>query len=582
MSNPNANRRISNFQIGLIAIVLTVFGFYLAFTKSIPFTGDGYELRAVFSDAQNIRANSPVRIAGVDVGKVTEIEHLTDDEGNGEDAAVITMAIDENAQPIREDAQLQLRPRLFLEGNLFVDVQPGSPSAEELDSGDVVPLEQTAASVQFDQVLTSLQAPVREQLQVFLREFGEALCGAPEQVAVQEDEGCVPNAGAEGFRETFRTSPAAFGSTAQVNEALLGTEPGDLAGFVRNLGSTVRALNQNPEELQDLITNFRIVTGSFAAESEALEEAIAELDPALREGRPALAKLNAAFPALRAFSREALPGVRSANKALDDATPFIGQLRQLMAPDELRGLVTDLRPAIPDLANLAQTSLPFLEETRALSSCFNDVVIPWGYTDVPSASDPAGRVFEETGYGLAAVAGESRAGDANGQGLKVLGGGGTLTISDPALTPSIDLGGGNVQPTAGVIPFELLGAQPAKQTSQKTPFRPDVACETQEPPNLDTGPAPNPPEAQSASAASQAVPESAQDEVTEFAEYWTLVNQADALERNGQAKEAERIRELINEEYLDLIREGIVDYRKAIAKVTGEVVDPLPEALRDR
>ena len=582
MSNPNANRRISNFQIGLIAIVLTVFGFYLAFTKSIPFTGDGYELRAVFSDAQNIRANSPVRIAGVDVGKVTEIEHLTDDEGNGEDAAVITMAIDENAQPIREDAQLQLRPRLFLEGNLFVDVQPGSPSAEELDSGDVVPLEQTAASVQFDQVLTSLQAPVREQLQVFLREFGEALCGAPEQVAVQEDEGCVPNAGAEGFRETFRTSPAAFGSTAQVNEALLGTEPGDLAGFVRNLGSTVRALNQNPEELQDLITNFRIVTGSVAAESEALEEAIAELDPALREGRPALAKLNAAFPALRAFSREALPGVRSANKALDDATPFIGQLRQLMAPDELRGLVTDLRPAIPDLANLAQTSLPFLEETRALSSCFNDVVIPWGYTDVPSASDPAGRVFEETGYGLAAVAGESRAGDANGQGLKVLGGGGTLTISDPALTPSIDLGGGNVQPTAGVIPFELLGAQPAKQTSQKTPFRPDVACETQEPPNLDTGPAPNPPEAQSASAASQAVPESAQDEVTEFAEYWTLVNQADALERNGQAKEAERIRELINEEYLDLIREGIVDYRKAIAKVTGEVVDPLPEALRDR
>jgi ABC-type transporter Mla subunit MlaD len=581
VSNPNANRRISNFQIGLIALILTVFGFYLAFTKSIPFTGDGYQLKAVFSDAQNIRAKSPVRVAGVDVGEVTEIEHLTDDEGNGEDAAVITMKIDENAQPIREDAQMQLRPRLFLEGNLFVDVQPGSPSAEELDSGDVVPLEQTAASVQFDQVLTSLQAPVREQLQVFLKEFGEALCGAPEQVAVQEDEGCVPNAGAEGFRETFRTSPAAFGATAQVNEALLGTEPGDLAGFVRNLGSTVRALNQNPEELQNLITNFRIVTGSFAAESEALEEAIAELDPALREGRPALAKLNDAFPALRAFAREALPGVRSANKALDDATPFIGQLRKLMAPDELRGLVEDLRPAIPDLANLAKTSLPFLEETRALSSCFNDVVIPWGYTDVPSASDPAGRVFEETGYGVAAVAGESRAGDANGQGLKVLGGGGTLTIADPALTPPIDLGGGNVQPTAGVIPFELLGAQPAKQTSNKTPFRPDVACETQEPPNLDTGPAPNPPEAQSASAA-DAVPEAAQDEVTEFAEYWTLVNQADALERNGQRKEAEQVRATITDEYLDRIEEGFVDYRRAIAKLTGEVVKPVPESLRDR
>ena len=34
--------------------------------------------------------------------------------------------------------------------------------------------------------------------------------------------------GGEGFRESFRTSPAAYGSTAQVNEALLGRQPGDL------------------------------------------------------------------------------------------------------------------------------------------------------------------------------------------------------------------------------------------------------------------------------------------------------------------------------------------------------------------
>jgi hypothetical protein len=435
-------------------------------------------------------------------------------------------------------------------------------------------------SVQFDQVLTSLQAPVREQLQVFLREFGRGLCGAPEQIAAQEGEGCVPNAGAEGFRETFRTSPAAFGSTAQVNEALLGTQPGDLVGFVRNLGSTVRALNQNPQALQDLITNFRIVTGSFAAESEALEQAIAELDPALRVGRPALAKLNSALPALRAFARDALPGVKAANKALDDANPFIRQLRQLMSRNELRGLVTDLRPAIPDLANLAKTSLPFLEETRALSSCFNEVVIPWGFTEVPSQSDPAGRVFEETGYGLAAVAGESRAGDANGQGLKVLGGGGTLTISDPALTPDIDLGGGNVQPTAGIIPFELLGAQPAKQTSQKTPFRPDVACETQEPPNLNTGLAPDPPETASASAAGAAVPESAQDDTEEYAEYWTLVQQAEALDRQGQSKEADKIRDLITDEYLGRIRDSIGDYRKAISELTGVDFKPVPDYLK--
>ena len=77
-----------------------------------------------------------MRVAGVDVGKVTAVEHLTDEDGDGLDAAVVTMKIkDEDARPIHEDATLQLRPRLFLEGNLFVDVQPGSPGAEELDGG---------------------------------------------------------------------------------------------------------------------------------------------------------------------------------------------------------------------------------------------------------------------------------------------------------------------------------------------------------------------------------------------------------------------------------------------------------------
>ena len=55
MTRPNHKPRLSNFTIGLIAIVLTVIGFYLAFTKSIPFTDGGYELKGVFSDAQNIR-----------------------------------------------------------------------------------------------------------------------------------------------------------------------------------------------------------------------------------------------------------------------------------------------------------------------------------------------------------------------------------------------------------------------------------------------------------------------------------------------------------------------------------------------
>src|SRR4051794_9662712 len=260
--NPNHSRRLSNFQIGLIAIVLTFIGFYLAFTKTIPFAGHGYQLKAVFADSQNIRAKSPVRISGVNVGVVSDVQHLTDANGRGEDAAVVTMDIKDSALPIRQDATMQLRPRLFLEGNLFVDLHPGSPGAPELKSGSVVPENQTSESVQFDQVLTSLDAPVRQDLQIFLKVFGGAL---------------DKYGGAQGFQTSFRTSPAAYQYTSQVNQALLGTQPGDLAGFISNLDVVARELNRNSGDLQGLISNLNAVSGAFAANQASLRQAIIEL-----------------------------------------------------------------------------------------------------------------------------------------------------------------------------------------------------------------------------------------------------------------------------------------------------------------
>ena len=546
--------RLADWKVGLIAVALTVIGFYLAFAKSIPFTGDGYTLKAVVQDAQGIRAKAPVRVAGVNVGEVIEADHLTDENGDGVDAAVITMKLDEDARPIHDDATLQLRPRLFLEGNLFVDLKTGTPSGEELESGSVIPLERTSISVQLDQVLSTLQAPVREDLQTFLQEFGTALCGD-----TPPTEGCDRDSGGEGLRESFRTSPKAYGATAQVNEALLGTEPGDLAGFVRNFGDTIRALNNRQEQLKDLVTNLRVVTGSFAAEREALGVAIEELAPALQEGRPALAKLNDAFPQLRAFSREALPGVQAANKALDDATPFVGQLRQLVSKPELRGLVKDLRPTVPQLARLSRDTVPFFEEARLLSSCFNNVVIPWSNTDIPSSDgEDADVVYKETAFGLTGIAGESRSGDANGQYIRVAAGGGANTITTPPI-PGVN-GPGPAAPTVGTLTAPILGAEPAM--GPKTPFHPNDPCENQDPPNLDSNIAPAPPGQTSAgSDASPSLPGELQGFADEEARLVMMMLRGQQLEEQGNAAEGRAMQRKANDQLRTFYRERLPEYR---------------------
>ena len=125
----------SPFVVGLVLLVVACIGVFLGFTKHIPFT-HGFRVNAVFQSANSIRKNSPVRIAGVNVGKVTKIEGKP-----GSDAAVVTMEITGKGLPIHKDAVMKIRPRIFLEGNFFVDVSPGTPSAPTIDDGDTIPID---------------------------------------------------------------------------------------------------------------------------------------------------------------------------------------------------------------------------------------------------------------------------------------------------------------------------------------------------------------------------------------------------------------------------------------------------------
>ena len=56
----------------LVAVVIAVLGWF-GFTKANPFSNP-FELQAAFRTANGLKPNSPVRIAGVEVGKVARVE----------------------------------------------------------------------------------------------------------------------------------------------------------------------------------------------------------------------------------------------------------------------------------------------------------------------------------------------------------------------------------------------------------------------------------------------------------------------------------------------------------------------------
>ena len=47
----------------------------------------------------------------------------------------VTMDIKEEGLPLHNDLTLKVRSRLFLEGNYFVELRPGTPNAPELELG---------------------------------------------------------------------------------------------------------------------------------------------------------------------------------------------------------------------------------------------------------------------------------------------------------------------------------------------------------------------------------------------------------------------------------------------------------------
>lgn len=496
----NQPRGISRVQAGAILIVLAVVGTYFGFSKAIPFKHH-WEIKAQFDNAANLRKGSFVRIGGVNVGKVTNIEFLR----KGDRGAVATLRIDEVGRPIHKDATLRIRPNIFLEGNTFVDLKPGSPSAPVVDDGDTIGLGQTTSAVQVDQLFTALQSDTRRNLQTLLQELGTGLEGR----------------GAQGWNRSIDYWEDAFRGSAAVNDAQLGLRPHDLSQYISRAGTVAAALDRDPDALKSLITDFNTTAAAFAAEQGNLERTVAELPRTLRAAQPALRALNESFPPLRRLIVDFRPAVRSSGPALEASRPFVREANLLMRQSELKGLVGDLRPLVPDLSRLNANLPPLYERVRSASSCQNEVVLPWSNSTLPDPNFPAvGKVYQESVMGFPGLAGESRSGDANGQWARVLASNGTNVYA---------LGGADPQfgQRFGISNFPITGVNPPK--AERPPSRYDVPCETQESPDLRTipGPAPTAVKSGSFSPLEQALNQANQIEGV-----------ADAMKREGKPEKA--------------------------------------------
>ncbi len=473
-----AERGLSPVRASLLGFGLLLIVSYFVFTKQLPFTHH-YTINAVVRNSNLLAPGSPVRIGGMDVGRVTSTGRYRDTT-----LAQVTMRIDDSGRPIHADATIRIRPRLFLEGNFYVDLSPGTPDAPELPDGGTIPVAHTSGPVQIDQVLDALPANTRGQLQQALQGLGQALDTRP---SLADDARLDPAVrgltGAQAINKTFDTSPQSLRDSAIVSDALTGPTRHQLSQSISGFARASAGLARADGQLTALVSEFDRTMQATAAQQQSLRQTVALLGPTAQNANTAFAALGRALPATERFAIDLASGIPQLPQTIAAADPWLAQAKPLLSSSELGGLLRLLAPASGELAQLTHRERQFLPQIDAFNRCITDVFLPTGnivVADGPLSSGVPN--YQEFWYAMAGQAAEGQGADGNGNFLRIGAPGGPYTIESGQTNyyHNTDTG------------FALMGARPLRTRpafpNRVPPLQRTVPCWTQPVPNVN-GPA---------------------------------------------------------------------------------------------
>jgi phospholipid/cholesterol/gamma-HCH transport system substrate-binding protein len=328
------------FVIGLVLVALLVGSYILSNQRFylpnwVPVVGSDFvDYKAQFSTAQSVTPGQgqTVQVAGVDVGDITNVD-LVDGR------AVVTMKIRRKYTPIYKNATALLRPKTGL-NDMVIELDPGTRTAGEAPKGFTVPVNQTLPNVNFDEILSSLDADTRSYLQLLLGAAGEGLGG----------QGKALSATLKRFEPTARY-------LARLNGALA-VRQRNIRRSIHNFRLLSQAVGAKDDDLAALVDSSNRVFKAFADQDANLRVSLQELPGALQATNAALAKTTAlgnvlgpTLGALRPGARALGPTLVQTRPFLNDTTPIIQNQLRPFARAALP-VVKVLRPAARDLAQV--------------------------------------------------------------------------------------------------------------------------------------------------------------------------------------------------------------------------------------
>ncbi len=161
--------------IGAVTVLVAIVAVFLAYNANsgLPFV-PRYALHVQVRDANELTSGAEVHMAGgALVGRIDSIDPAR--SASGQPIAVLNLALNKSIEPLPADSTFVIRLKGAI-GLKYLQITPGN-SARTLPNGATVPVSQTAATVDLDQVLSMFNPPTRAGIAAATAGYAYGLAG---------------------------------------------------------------------------------------------------------------------------------------------------------------------------------------------------------------------------------------------------------------------------------------------------------------------------------------------------------------------------------------------------------------------
>ncbi|CAM3381672.1 MlaD family protein [Nocardioides dubius] len=356
-----------------------VFGFlWINSGGRIPVVSqDGYTIAMDVPEVANVVYFSDVMVAGVKVGKVTEVEE------RGDHARVV-VELDDEVAPLHEGATMQVRAKSLVEES-FLEITDGEGAV--LASGSTLPEGAAKPATQLNDVLESLDAPTRAAVRKSVQSLSKAT---------------------DGRSSDYEAAFAGLGDLGREGATVLDAisdQSKDLTELTRSSSRVLAALSTRRGQIAALVGDAQALSEATAGQEQEIGAVLRALPPVMSSARSSSDDLTELGDAL-------LPVVAD----LDAAAPALAQ-----AVEELPATTRDLRATLPALTSVLKQAPATTDQVPTFSTGVRNIVPP--ATTLMSDLNPMLGYLEPYGKDLAAFfanfSGTLSQKDANGHWFRI-------------------------------------------------------------------------------------------------------------------------------------------------------------------